>query len=81
MDGTVLNEDKLLDCSGMLCPMPVIKVSKEIKGMQVGQILKMIATDKGAPADMDAWSRQTGNELLDSHQEDGKFVFFIRRKK
>jgi tRNA 2-thiouridine synthesizing protein A len=81
MDGTVLNEDKLLDCSGLLCPMPVIKVSKEIKAMQMGQVLKMIATDKGAPADMQAWSRQTGNELLDSHQEDGKFVFFIRRAK
>lgn len=81
MDGTVLHEDKLLDCSGLLCPMPVIKVSKEIKGMQVGQVLKMIATDKGAPADMSAWSRQTGNELLDSHQEDGKFVFFVRRTK
>jgi tRNA 2-thiouridine synthesizing protein A len=81
MDGTVLNEDKLLDCSGMLCPMPVIKVSKEIKAMQVGQVLKMIATDRGAPADMQAWARQTGNELLDSHQEDGKFVFFVRRSK
>jgi tRNA 2-thiouridine synthesizing protein A len=81
MDSTVLNEDKLLDCSGMLCPMPVIKVSKEIKTMQMGQVLKMIATDKGAPADMQAWSRQTGNELLDSHQEEGKFVFFIRRAK
>ena len=81
MDGTVLNEDKLLDCSGLLCPMPVIKVSKEIKAMQMGQVLKMIATDKGAPADMQAWSRQTGNELLDSHQEEGKFVFFIRRAK
>jgi tRNA 2-thiouridine synthesizing protein A len=81
MDGTVLNEDKLLDCSGMLCPMPVIKVSKEIKAMQVGQVLKMIATDRGAPADMQAWARQTGNELLDSHQEDGKFVYFVRRSK
>jgi tRNA 2-thiouridine synthesizing protein A len=81
MENTVLNEDRMLDCSGMLCPMPVIKVSKEIKTMQTGQVLKMIATDKGAPADMQAWSRQTGNELLDSHQEDGKFVFFIRRIK
>lgn len=81
MDGIVLNEDKLLDCSGLLCPLPVIKVSKEIKSMQMGQVLKMIATDKGAPADMQAWARQTGNELLDSHQEEGKFIFFIRRAK
>ena len=76
-----LQEDKTLDCSGMLCPMPVIKTSKAIKELQVGQVLKLIATDPGAPPDMEAWSRQTGNELLDSHQEDGKFVFYIRRKK
>ena len=77
----VLQADRELDCKGMLCPMPVIKVSKEIKAMQMGQVLKMIATDKGSPADMQAWSRQTGNELLDSHQEGEKFVFFVRRTK
>ena len=78
---TILEADRVLDCKGMLCPMPVIKVSKEIKTMQVGQVLKLIATDKGAPADMQAWSRQTGNELLDSHEESGQFIFFVRRAK
>jgi TusA-related sulfurtransferase len=78
---TVLQADRVLDCKGMLCPMPVIKLSKEIKTMQVGQVLKLLATDKGAPADMQAWSRQTGNELLDSHEEDGQFIFFVRRMK
>jgi tRNA 2-thiouridine synthesizing protein A len=73
--------DKVLDCTGMLCPVPVVKTSKAIKEIQIGQVLKMIATDPGAPPDMAAWSRQTGNELLDSHQEDGKFVFFFRRVK
>jgi tRNA 2-thiouridine synthesizing protein A len=78
---TTLKADKTLDCSGMLCPVPVIKTSKAIKEVQVGQVLQMIATDPGAPADMEAWSRQTGNELLDSHQEGGKFIFFFRRVK
>lgn len=77
----VLKEDQVLDCSGMLCPMPVVKTSKAIKAMEVGQVLKMVATDPGAPPDMEACSRQTGNELLRSSQEDGKFVFFIRRSK
>jgi tRNA 2-thiouridine synthesizing protein A len=77
----VLKEDQVLDCSGMLCPMPVVKASKAIKTMEVGQVLKMIATDPGAPPDMEAWSRQTGHELLRSMQEDGKFIFFIRRTK
>ena len=78
---TTLKADKTLDCSGMLCPVPVIKTSKAIKELQVGQVLQMVATDPGAPADMEALGRQTGNELLDSHQEDGKYIFFFRRVK
>jgi tRNA 2-thiouridine synthesizing protein A len=81
MDGDVLHEDKVLDCSGMLCPIPVIKASKTIKELQIGQVLKLIATDPGAPADMQAWSRQTGNELLDSHKEGDKFIFYVKRKR
>ncbi len=78
---TTLQEDKTLDCSGMLCPMPVIKTSKTIKELQIGQVLKMIATDPGAPADMEAWARQTGNELLDSHKEGEQFIFYLKRAK
>jgi tRNA 2-thiouridine synthesizing protein A len=73
----VIKEDQVLDCSGMLCPMPVVKTSKAIKTMEIGQILKMIATDPGAPPDMEAWSRQTGNELLRSMLDFGKFLFYI----
>jgi tRNA 2-thiouridine synthesizing protein A len=78
---TTLTADKVLDCSGLLCPIPVIKTSKAIKEVEVGQVLKMIATDPGAPADMEAWARQTGHELLASEQENGTFVFYIRRTK
>jgi tRNA 2-thiouridine synthesizing protein A len=78
---TTLKADHTLDCSGMLCPIPVVKTSKAIKEIQVGQVLQMIATDPGAPADMEAWSRQTGNELLDSHQEGEKYIFYFRRMK
>ena len=73
--------DKVLDTSGMLCPVPVIKTSKAIKEIQVGQVLQMISTDPGAPPDMVAWARQTGNELLDSHQEGSKYIFYFRRLK
>jgi len=76
----VIKEDLVLDCSGMLCPLPVVKTSKAMKELQSGQILKMVATDPGAPPDMEAWSRQTGNEMLRSMTESGKFVFFLRKK-
>ena len=76
---TELVADKVLDCSGLLCPLPVVKTSKAIKELEVGQILKMIATDPGAPPDMEAWSRQTGHKMLQSGEENGKFVFFFQR--
>lgn len=70
-----------LDCSGMLCPMPVVKTAKAIKELEVGQVLKMIATDPGAPPDMEAWSRQTGHELVSQERENGRFIFYLRRTK
>lgn len=78
---TALNADKVLDCSGLLCPLPVVKTAKAIKEIGIGQVLQMIATDPGAPPDMQAWSRQTGHTLLDSCQEDGKYIFYFQRVK
>jgi len=75
----VIKEDQVLDCSGMLCPLPVVKTSKAIKTMEVGQVLKMVATDPGAPPDMEAWSRQTGHDLLSRNEGEGVYTFFIRR--
>ena len=75
----VIKEDQVLDCSGMLCPMPIVKTTKAMKELQSGQILKMIATDAGSPPDIEAWSRQTGNELLRSTTENNKFVFFLKK--
>ena len=78
-DIEVIKEDALLDCTGMLCPMPIVKTSKAIKELQSGQILKMISTDAGSPPDIAAWSRQTGNELLLSNTEGDKFIFFLKK--
>jgi len=78
-DIEVIKEDVLLDCSDLLCPMPIVKTAKAMKEMQSGAILKMIATDAGSPPDIAAWSRQTGNELLLSTTEGEKFVFFLKK--
>lgn len=75
----VIQEDQVLDCTGLLCPMPIVKTSKAMKELQAGQVLKMIATDAGSPPDIEAWSRQTGNELLRSTTENDKFVFFLKK--
>ena len=78
-DVEVIKEDVLLDCSGLLCPMPIVKTTKAMKELQSGQILKMISTDAGSPPDIAAWSRQTVNELLLSTTEGNKFVFFLKK--
>jgi len=75
----VIKEDQVLDCSGLLCPMPIVKTTKTVKELQPGQVLKVIATDAGYPPDIEAWSRQTGNPVLNSIIEDGKFVVFVQK--
>lgn len=76
---TTVQEDRVLDARGLLCPMPVVKAGKEIKTIGAGQVLKILATDRGAIADFPAWADDTGHELLEWHEEDGVLVFFIRK--
>ena len=71
--------NKTLDARGLQCPMPVVKTSKEIKGIAVGEVLEVIATDPASMADINAWCKSTGNELLETGKGDGVFTFYIRR--
>lgn len=73
--------DQLLDCTGMLCPMPVVKTSRAIKTIDIGQVLEMVATDPGAPPDMVAWAKQTGHELIEQTADGGEYRFWFRRTK
>ena len=73
--------DQVLDCKGLLCPLPIIKTKKAIDGMALGQVLEMISTDPGSVPDMEAWARQTGNDLLEYKKDDGLFTFYIKKAK
>ncbi len=70
-----------LDNSGLACPMPIIKTKKAMDSLQIGQILKMIATDPGSVSDVQAWVSKTGQELLKHETEGDKYVFYIRKVK
>jgi TusA-related sulfurtransferase len=74
-----IKEDRVLDARGLLCPMPVVKAAKEMKSLEERQVLKILATDRGALADFPAWADDTGNELLSSNEEEGVLIFFIRK--
>ena len=71
--------DQELDARGLLCPMPVVKTAKAMKELDAGQVLKVMATDRGSVTDMPAWADTTGNELLEWHEEGDFFVYLIRK--
>ena len=73
--------DQVLDCTGMACPLPVVKTSQAVKKMELGQVLELLATDPGVEPDMQAWSRRTGNELISIEKRDSVFHVLIRRAK
>lgn len=71
--------DKELDASGLNCPLPILRTKKALSDLTSGQVLHVIATDPGSVKDFDAFARQTGNQLLESRQEDGKYYFLLRK--
>lgn len=73
------NFDQELDASGLNCPLPILRAKKTLGGMESGKVLKIIATDPGSVKDFEAFAKQTGNTLLSSGEEGGKFVFLIQK--
>jgi tRNA 2-thiouridine synthesizing protein A len=76
-----ITPDQVLDCSGLACPMPILKTKKAVDALQIGQVLKMIATDPGARPDVEAWTAKTGHELVGHEQDGARYVFFIKKAK
>ena len=72
--------DRDLDVKGLNCPLPILRTKKSLAEMQSGQVLKIMATDPGSVKDMQAFAKQTGNELLSSAEQGGEFVFFMKKK-
>jgi len=70
--------DHTLDCCGLSCPMPIINLAKGIKKMDDGQVLELLATDPGSKLDVPAWCKKTGNELIESVEENGVYKYYIR---
>lgn len=74
-----MTPDRVLDCVGLVCPMPVLRTKQAIDALDAGQVLQMIATDTASPADVKAWTDMTGHELLESEESSNRFIFLIRK--
>ena len=77
---TPMKFDVELDARHLSCPLPILRAKKSLSTMASGQVLKITATDKGAPKDFQEFCRQTGNVLLSLTADDGEFVFFLCRR-
>jgi tRNA 2-thiouridine synthesizing protein A len=76
-----IKSDKELNLQGLLCPLPVVKISKAITEVPVGGVLEATATDPGVMADIPAWSKSTGHEVV-KMQKEGKIIrFWVKRLK
>ncbi len=68
-----------IDCSGLNCPLPILRLSKAIGSVNAGDRIEMIATDPGAIKDVAAWTDQTGNTLIESRQNAKSYTFVIAK--
>ena len=75
-----LTFDVELDVRQLACPLPILRAKKSLAFMNSGQVLKVVATDKGSPKDFVDFCGKTGNELLSSTEYGGEFIFLIRRR-
>ena len=76
-----MKADESLDCFGLMCPMPIIKTAQTVKGMKIGQVLEVVATDKGIEQDMPAWCKTTGNECLAIEDQGEEIKVYVKKTK
>ena len=77
---TQIHIDRELDARGLNCPLPILRTKKSLNDMVPGQVLKVMATDPGSVRDFQAFSKQTGNQLLSSAEDKGEFLFVMRKR-
>jgi rhodanese-related sulfurtransferase/TusA-related sulfurtransferase len=68
-----------LDAKGLACPMPIVKTKKAMNGLEAGQVLEVLATDKGSKADLKAWAGSTGHQYLGTLEEGEVLKHYLRK--
>jgi tRNA 2-thiouridine synthesizing protein A len=75
----VFNPDKRIDCTGLFCPMPIVKTREALKQIAPGQLLEMLSDDPASEADMKSWAKITGHDLVAVERADAVFRFLVRK--
>lgn len=72
--------NQTLDCKGLSCPMPMLKLAKTMKALSSGEVLEMFGTDPGTNSDLPKWCEKSGNELLKNQTLDGGVYRYLIKK-
>ena len=72
--------DQQVDARGLNCPMPIVKTAQAVKTLASGQTVEVLATDPGSVKDFAAWSKTTGNEIIEQTADGGVFRFVMKKK-
>jgi len=70
-----------IDCIGLFCPMPIVKVREAIRDVPIGGVLEMVADDPASEADMKSWTRRTGHELLEISRDGAIYRFLVKKSR
>ncbi len=74
-----MEADKILDCKGLSCPEPILKIKKTMGQMNAGEVVRMQATDPGSAADLASWAKRTGNAIVDQNKEGDVFTYYVKK--
>jgi len=80
VDVSTIKADEVLDCKGLSCPMPMLKIKKAIQNLKSGQILEVLGTDPGTKNEVPKFCEKEGHELLGIIDEPGYTRYFIKKK-
>ncbi|MBI4187217.1 MAG: sulfurtransferase TusA family protein [Chloroflexi bacterium] len=74
-----MKSDYSLDCMGLYCPMPIVKTAEKVKDLEVGEVLEIVADDKGIKQDMPAWCKATGHQFLGIEEADKEIKVYVKK--
>jgi len=74
-----MKADQSLDCMGLYCPMPIVKTVEKFKELKQGEVLEVVADDKGIKEDMPAWCEATGHECLGIEEEGSEIKVYVKK--
>ncbi|OBZ12515.1 sulfurtransferase TusA family protein [Bacillus sp. FJAT-26390] len=76
---SAIKVDRILECVGLACPLPVVKTKKIMDEMNGGEVLEVTATDRGSVADLQGWAKRIGHQYVGLKEANGVYHHFIRK--